>query len=445
MRGRISLLVAATSSAIILALVIPMSLLVRTLAEDRATAAAQQQAQGVAVIVASVANPQAIADALRQVGQQQGSKTSVILPDGQVVGTPVAGSASDPDLRRARDRGAAFTALTPDGAVVLVPIALDAGTAVVRISVSREIMHRGVATAWASLAGLGLALLIGALLIARQLAARIATPVTDLAEVAHRLRSGDVEARVIPAGPEEVREVGTAFNLLAARIGDLLAAERESVADLSHRLRTPMTALRLDSEMVAEPETAERLRLHVDQLQRTVDAVVAEARRPVRATMGGSCDAVAVTAERVRFWGPLAEDQERTITLSVPDQPLDVAIAAVDLRDLLDNLLDNVCAHTPEGTAVAVTVRRADPTGFGPGSGGSSGGADDSVLLTVADEGPGFPDHAQAAERGRSGSGSTGLGLDIVRRIARASGGEAFLGTSDTGGALVTVVLGAAH
>lgn len=442
MRRRISLLVAATSSAIILTFVIPMSLLVQTLAEDRATAAAQQQAQGVAVIVSSVANPDDIAQAVRQVGQQQGITTSVVLPDGQVVGMPVAGLADDPDVRRARERGAAFTAFGPDGAAVLVPIALATGTAIVRTSVSTESMHEGVTVAWASIVGLGLVLLVGALLIARQLAGRIATPVSDLAKVAHRLQSGDVEARAVPAGPEEVREVATAFNLLADRIGDLLTAERESVADLSHRLRTPMTALRLDSEAVTEPETGERLRQHVDQLQRVVDAVVEEARRPVRSTMSGRCDAVAVTSERVRFWGPLAEDQEREITLSVPDRPLDVALAAVDLRDLLDNLLDNVFTHTREGTAIAVAVRRAAPFILNPSGGGA---AVSTVIVTVADEGPGFPDHAAAAERGRSGSGSTGLGLDIVRRIARASGGEATLGTSDAGGALVTVVLGEAH
>ncbi len=446
MRGRISLLVAATSSAIILAFVIPLCLLVQTLAEDRATASAQQQAQGVAVIVAKLASPVDIEQAVRQVDQQQGSTTSVVLPDGNVVGVPVAGLADDANVRRARDRGEAFTVFGPDGAAVLVPIGLAAGTAVVRTSVSNATMHQGVTVAWASIAGLGLALLVGALLIARQLAGRIATPVSDLAEVAHRLRSGEVEARARPAGPEEVREVATAFNLLADRIGDLLAAEREAVADLSHRLRTPMTALRLDSEAVTDPEAGDRLRQHLDQLQRIVDAVVEEARRPVRATMAGECDAVAVTSERVRFWGPLAEDQQRVITLSVPDRALGVAIAAVDLRDLLDNLLDNVFAHTPEGTGISVDVHRGAPSTPGPAvARGGSTTALSTVVLTVADEGPGFPDHHQAAERGRSGSGSTGLGLDIVRRIARASGGEASLGTSDTGGALVTVVLGAAH
>lgn len=433
MRGRISLLVAATCSAILVSFVVPMCLLVRTLAEDRATATAQQQAQNVAVIVASVRTPAEISAAVRLVGQGRGYHTTVVTSSGQVIGTP-----PDADQARlveqARDRGAAFTRRAGSGATVLVPIALDSGTAVVVTTVTTDAMHRGVATAWASIAGLGLALLAGALLIARWLAGRIATPVVDLARVAHRLQAGDLTARASSSGPTEVREVGIAINRLAERIDDLLAAEREVVADLSHRLRTPVTALRLDTESVSDPATSARLRDHVDQLQRTVDAVVLEARRPLRSGMPGTCDAVAVTAERVRFWEPLASDQGRELTFGAAEEPLEVALAAVDLVDLLDNLLDNVFAHTPEGADIAVTVAPV------AGHGGRR-----MVQLVVADSGPGFPDDGESVTRGTSGSGSTGLGLDIVRRIARASGGSATLGSSDAGGALVSVVLGRVH
>jgi signal transduction histidine kinase len=431
-RGRISLLVAATCSAILVSFVVPMCLLVRTLAEDRATASAQQQAQNVAVIVASVQTTEEISAAVRLVGQGRAYHTTVITPTGQVVGTP-----PDPAQTRlveqARDRGAAFTQREGSGATVLVPIALDAGTAVVVTTVTSDAMHRGVMTAWASIAGLGLALLVSALLIARWLAGRIATPVVDLARVAHRLQSGDLTARARTSGPPEVREVAIAINRLAERIDDLLAAEREVVADLSHRLRTPVTALRLDTESVSDPATSARLRSHVDQLQRTVDAVVLVARRPLRSGMPGSCDAVAVTAERVRFWEPLASDQGRTLTFSSGQEALPVALASVDLVDLVDNLLDNVFAHTPEGADVAVTVRPHIGTGDRR-----------MVELVVADAGPGFPDHEKPVVRGTSGSGSTGLGLDIVRRIARSSGGSATLGSSESGGALVRVVLGCA-
>ena len=429
MRRRISLLVAATSSAIIVAFIVPMCLLVQTLAEDRAIATAQQQAQGVAVIVSSVGSTADISVAVDQVAQGSDFHTTVVLPTEQTLG-PAPSATETALVQEARDRGSAFTNRSRRGSTVLVPIALDSGTAVVLTAVTADAMHRGVAMAWGSIGALGLVLLALALLIARQLAQRIATPVTDLARVAHLLRTGETDARVSPAGPEEVQEVGRAFNQLAERIDDLLAAEREVVADLSHRLRTPVTALRLDSESVSDPETAERLRTHVDHLQRTVDAVVLEARRPVRSAMRGRCDAVAVVADRVRFWEPLASDQERPLELDAPTEPLEVDLAAVDLRDLVDNLFDNVFAHTPEGAGIQVTVRHRGAQW---------------VEVLVADAGPGFPDHDDPARRGHSGSGSTGLGLDIVRRIARTSGGSASLGRTEDGGALVTVVLGRSH
>jgi signal transduction histidine kinase len=386
-----------------------------------------------AVIVANVAGPAEIDAALSQVASSgTGRTTSVVLPDGRVLGANTQGLVNDPDVRRAAARGAAFTVPTADGVAVLVPVVQDSGTIVIRTAVSRAALRQGVAVAWASIAGVGVVLFVISLLIARQLAGRISTPVSQLALVAHRLRAGDVDARVRPDGPEEVREVGTAINLLADRLDDLLAAEREAVADLSHRLRTPITALRLDSEAPWSPETGDRMQGHLDQLQRTVDAVVEEARRPVRTTLRGSSDAVAVVTERVRFWGPLAEDQGRSLSLTAPQHALPVALASKDLCDLVDILLDNVFAHTPEGAGIEVTLGRAP-------------GAVARVVLTVADAGPGFPDQGTAAERGLSGSGSSGLGLDIVRRMARSSGGEATLGRSRAGGAVISVVLGEPH
>ena len=77
-----------------------------------------------------------------------------------------------------------------------------------------------------------------------------------VAQTAHRLREGDLTARAPVSGTEETVELAQALNGLAERTTELLASERASVADLSHRLRTPVTALRLDSEAVTDPEPA---------------------------------------------------------------------------------------------------------------------------------------------------------------------------------------------
>ena len=325
-----------------------------------------------------------------------------ITPRGVVLGEQDADLPTDPDVTRAQ-RGAAFTASDDSGVTVLAPIVTADGTYVVRARVTDEQLSAGVARAWTALGVLGLLLIIVALVIADRFARRISTPVTALADVAHQLRDGELDVRAEPGGPGETVELAEAFNQLADRINELLVAERAAVGDLSHRLRTPVTALRLDAEGVADPEVAERLQVHVAHLQRTVDAIVRDARRPVRAAMRVGCDARAVVADRMAFWSALAEDQGRPMRVRLTDGPAPVAVDAADLTDVLDVLVDNVFAHTPEDAAIDVTL--AAPGGH--------------VLMEVADAGPGIGSSPGAGER----AGSTGLGLQIARRTVAAIGG----------------------
>jgi len=283
-----------------------------------------------------------------------------------------------------------------------------------------------VTTAWLIFTGLGAVLLFIAVVGADRLGRRVSAPVTELAAVAHRLRAGELDARAVPRGSVETVELGAALNRLADRIGELLIAEREAVADLSHRLRTPVTALRLDAEAVTEPELAGRLRDHIGHLERTVDAVVKDARRPVRSTLGRSCDAASVVRDRVAFWSALAVDQDRDLTVSIPSTVTLAAIDASDLVDVVDALVDNVFAHTPDGTDFAVSLTMSDPR---------------IVLLEVADAGPGAVG-SDVAARGHSTGDSSGLGLDIVRRAAVAAGGGLVVATSASGGMLAVVTLG---
>lgn len=427
MRRQISLLVAATTSAVILAFLIPLGLLVRTLAEDRAIAGASQEAQGVATLVAGVNDVSQLTDLVSLVDARSERATSVLLPDGTMIGTAPPGTAAAAATVVARARtGAAFTVLDPEGAQVVVPVVTSRGTVVVRTAVSGTELHQGVTTAWLTFGGLGVVLMVVAVIGADRLGRRVSAPVSELGAVAHRLRSGELDARAVPRGPVETVELGEALNRLADRIGELLVAEREAVADLSHRLRTPVTALRLDAEAVAEPELASRLRDHIGHLERTVDAVVKDARRPVRSTLGRSCDAASVVRDRVAFWSALAADQERDLEVSIPSDAIRAAIDAADLVDVVDALVDNVFAHTPDGTAFAVSLINSDPL---------------VVRLEVADSGPGAAD-PDVTMRGHSTAHSTGLGLDIVRRAAIAAGGDLVVATSPSGGMLAVVTLG---
>jgi signal transduction histidine kinase len=431
MRRKISLLVAATTSAVIIAFLIPMGMLVRTLAEDRAVAGATQEAQGVATLVAGVNDVPQLTTLVGLVDERSTRSTSVLMPGGKLIGTipPESAAANARVVARAR-AGEAFVMDGVSSTQVVVPVVTEGGTVVVRTAVSNDSLHEGVVAAWLTFAGLGAVLMLLAVVAADILGRRVSAPVTELAAVAHRLRAGELDARAVPRGPVETVELATALNRLADRIGQLLTAEREAVADLSHRLRTPVTALRLDADAVTEPELGDRLRTHLGVLERTVDAVVKDARRPVRSTtLARSCIAARVVRDRVAFWSALAADQDRNLRVSIPAEATRVAIDADDLVDIVDALVDNVFAHTPDGTDFAVSLTRSDLH---------------LMRLEVADNGPGAID-SDVALRGHSTADSSGLGLDIVRRAAIAAGGELVIDSSRSGGMLAVVTLGVAQ
>lgn len=412
MRRQITLLVAATTSIVLLAFLLPAASLVARVAEARAIDAAQAQVQ---FLTPSVGLDQREQVAARLIGTSDALRVAVRWTDGSWLGDP-----ADPDV--AVPAGAAEIG-SDAGLLLLQPVQRADGTALVEVFLPTETLRAGVARTWLVLAGLGAVLLVIALVVADRLARSLTRPVTDLAVTAHRLGSGDLAARTTPAGPPEVRDVATALNRLAGRIDELLTAERESAADLAHRLRTPLTALRLDVEALP-PEERGRLLDDVDAVSRGVDEVISEARRAGREGLGEGCDATAVVTERVRFWSVLAEEERRAVTAEPAGGPLRVRVAESDLAAVLDALLGNVFAHTPEGTALSVRT--------GPREGGGA-------TITVADAGPGLD--PSAVQRGRSGAGSSGLGLDIARRTAEASGGGLHVESSPRG-TVVTVDLG---
>jgi signal transduction histidine kinase len=417
MRARISWLVLATTSAVVVAFVIPLCLLVRTLAADRAMSAADQAARNVALVVSTASSSAELDSYLEELNGSIVPQVSVLTPAGRTLGT-TEDLRRDPDVRRALT-GRALRVTGDEGGAVLIPVAVRGGTAVVRASVTESDMRRGVAAAWAGIAGLGLVLLLLGWVIARQLGRRISEPLREVAQTAHQLREGDLAARADVRGTPETVELARALNGLAERTTELIATERAAAGDLSHRLRTPLTALRLDAEAVSDDGVSQRLQDHLTALQLTVDQVVKEARRPVQSTLAARCDASATVAVRVAFWAALAEDDGRALTVEVTRGPVLVPVSETDLADLLDVLIDNVFAHTPDATAFAVTLRVVERT----------------CVLVVSDEGGGWSGPRLPT------TGHTGLGLDIARRTAQQCGGHLVTGTGRTGGARIEVGL----
>ena len=423
MRLRIILLVVATSSLVLVSFLLPLALVLRTLASDHAVSSATIQTQGMTPLVATLPAG-SLRLAVDQVNaENQTTPVTVFLPDGSELGVPAPRSAAV----RLAERGRSFSTVVPGGVEVLVAVdGLPKGTAVIRTFVPDSELRRGVTRAWLLLGCVGLGLLALSVAVAGQLARSLVRPLAAVARVSDRLATGDLSARAALAGPPEVRRAGTGLNRLAVRIGELLAHERETVADLSHRLRTPLTALRIDAESLRNTAEQTQLLSDVDAVESTVSEIIRAARGPNGNGQPMMCEASEVVAERAAFWRPLAEDTDRRMTVDVATGPIPVQVSREDLAACADILLENVFAHTPEGAACAVGLSRR-----------SGGGA----WLVVADDGPGFP-YPDPTERGRSGVGSTGLGLDIARRIAESSGGTLAIGRSASGGGSVTIGLG---
>ncbi|MFC5922989.1 HAMP domain-containing sensor histidine kinase [Micromonospora vulcania] len=424
MRARLALLVAAVSVLTLIAFLVPLALLVRTVAEDRATVRATADAQSLVPVVGT-ADVATIRLTVEQLAVESGRSVSVFLPDGTVLGAP---APRTPAVALAA-RGQSLTGESEAGREVVIAVQGRAdGTGVIRIVVPRHELTDGVTRAWLVLALLGVVLVLIGLAVADRLARTLVRPISELSAVSNRLANAELDARVVPAGPAELREVAGALNHLAGRIQVLLVQEREQVADLSHRLRTPLTALRLEAESLRDPDDAARITAAADGLERAVTGLIRQARWRNSPAVGPTptSDAAAIVGDRVAFWSVLAEDTGRAVTLDLAPGPLPVAVPADDLTAAVDALLGNVFAHTPDGTPFAVhLVREAG-----------------EVLLTVADEGPGMP--AGAVRRGASAAGSTGLGLDIARRAAQAGGGRLELRTGPRGGARVLLRLGVA-
>ncbi|HZU56181.1 MAG TPA: HAMP domain-containing sensor histidine kinase [Actinocrinis sp.] len=319
-----------------------------------------------------------------------------------------------------------------------VPVSDDdkySGTVVFGRSTGELDEHMTVLWVWLGLTGLA-ALILGVALSLR-LARWVSRPLSGLGAAAARLGDGELTVRAETShGPAEVRALAATFNRMAERTQTLVHGHRAWVADVSHQLRTPLTALRLRLDVLAaetEGGTAAELAgalEEIGRLSRLVDGLLAVARAEGRVPRREPVDVGAVAAERVAAWEPLA--RERRIELELPETAGAIGSEAVarlgagDLEQMLDNVLANALEAVPDAGRVQMRVSRVDGR----------------VLLHVIDNGPGMDEPAkQAAFRrfGNPDARGNGLGLAIVHRLITANGGAVRL--TDTPGGGLTVEL----
>lgn len=285
---------------------------------------------------------------------------------------------------------------------------------------------------WSGLAAIAAAGLVAGALAAVGFARWVGRPLSALDAAAQRIGGDALDTRSVTGqGPPEVRRLAGTFNAMAGRLEALVHGHQATMADVSHQLRTPLAALRLRLDVLAQdadPATAAELadaQEEIARLSRLVDGLLAVARAENIVTGPVAVAVDEVIRDRVAAWAPVAG--ERGVTLAVPGQcQLRASLGDGHLEQILDNLLANALDAVPAGGHVRVSAL----------AGGQG------VQIVVADDGSGM---SQAQRDGAfrrfasNASGGTGLGLAIVHRLVTSNGGSAAL--SDTVGGGLTVTL----
>ncbi|MFJ3172019.1 ATP-binding protein [Streptomyces roseus] len=439
MRRSLAGVALAVTSMVALSFLIPLAALVMSLVKAQAVTAAEQRAAALAPVLTLTTDPAALRESAASLDPAQ--QLVIHLPaDAAPLGESKAPAAL---LERAQQGRESISQEIPNGWICLQPVVLPGDrVAVIENFVPEEELTHGVKESWAVMSFLAVALIGGSVLVADRLGSKVVRSSKKLAQASRALGQGDLDTRVDPVGPRELRDAGVAFNAMAHRMTELLAVERELVADLSHRLRTPLTALHLASERMAGTPESARVEAAVGELEAELRAIIAAARTPLAVgpmgqgmlgtepaaapdpagAAGSRCESADVVRRRTAFWSVLAEQQDRSCTVDVTREPSAVGLSDDDVAAVVDALIGNVFRHTAPGTPFGVQVVRTAQ----------------AVELVVEDGGPGIPEPELALSRGSS-TGSTGLGLDIAGRAATATGGSVHIDRGPLGGARITV------
>ncbi|MBX9397469.1 HAMP domain-containing histidine kinase [Streptomyces sp. TRM72054] len=331
--------------------------------------------------------------------------------------------------------------------VVTVPAhARDGGEVVgaVRITFSTAQMTHRLWTIWGFRAGLAVAVLGVAALIGVAAARRITRPLRQLNDMASRFSDGDLTARSPVTGPPETQTLARTLNQGAERLDTLIAAQRIFVADASHQLRTPLTALRLSLDNIADGvdddfvrEDVEQATAEVVRMSRLVNGLLVLARAEAKVTDAESLPLMDIVQERLAVWRPAADERGVTIALrgSAGGRPL-VLASPGHLDQVLDNVLSNALEVSPDGGTITVRVEHRG----------------DEVTVAVLDEGPGMSDADKSRAfdrfwrgRGLTGKSGSGLGLAVVKQLVTDDGGTATLTDAPGGGLCVSISLRASQ
>ena len=453
MTRRIVLALLTLTAAVLAAAVVPLALQAAAHERDAYVNSAQGTARAIAAIAEAKLDENAEDPALTKAMVQDAHEQDELLvlnAQRQVVAAQ--GTPHDVWKQMAADAeqtGASTTKLTKDRVVVVELVWSDGkiqGAPIGMVILERPLgpLNETITNLWVYLGLLCAGAMTAAALIAIYFARWVSRPLATLDSAARQIADGKLTVRASTGdGPPELRRMAATFNMMAGRLETLVHGHRAMLADVSHQLRTPLTALRLRLDLLAvdsPPADADELagaQEEIARLSRLVDGLLATARAESVTEQLENIDVVAAVAERVAAWQPVADGhgvklvaEPANADFKGKDKDADrprVALGAGHLEQILDNLLDNaIDAIADKGGSVTVSVA-SSATG---------------TTLTVVDDGPGMTaqERSRAFLRFASGSpGGTGLGLAIVHRLVTSNGGTIKL--EDTPGGGLTVVL----
>ncbi|WP_217209858.1 HAMP domain-containing sensor histidine kinase [Streptomyces sp. AC550_RSS872] len=310
----------------------------------------------------------------------------------------------------------------------------------VRIVYNTSTLTDRLWTIWGFRAGLAVAVLVVAAVVGAGVARRLTRPLRQLNDTASRFSDGDLTARSPVTGPKETQTLARTLNQAGERLDTLIAAQRIFVADASHQLRTPLTALRLSLDNISDgvddefvKEDVEQATAEVVRMSRLVNGLLVLARAEAKVTVAEPLPLLDIVRERLDVWRPAADERGVTITLrGSADGRLLALTSPGQLEQVLDNVLSNALEVSPDGGTITV---RVEPRG-------------EEVVLSVDDEGPGMSDaeKSRAFDRfwrgqGLTGKAGSGLGLAVVKQLVTDDGGTVALGDAPGGGLSVRISL----
>ncbi|MEX0173034.1 sensor histidine kinase [Streptomyces sp. LMG1-1-1.1] len=331
--------------------------------------------------------------------------------------------------------------------VVTVPVYARNGTAherivgAVRVRYETDDLTDRLWRIW----GFRAILAVGVLAVAAGLGAIVARlltkPLRQLNDMASRFGDGDLTARSPVTGPQETRTLARTLNQGAERLDTLVASQRIFVADASHQLRTPLTALRLSLDNIADGVEDEFVREDVDQataevvrMSRLVSGLLVLARAEAKVSAPEPLALRELVEERLNVWRPAADERGVTIVLTGDaDARPRVLAGPGNLDQVLDNVLSNALEVSPDRGTITVRVETGGP---------------EETVLDILDQGPGMSaaEQARAFDRfwrgqGLTGRTGSGLGLAIVKQLVTDDGGRVALRDAPGGGLCVRIGL----